>query len=66
MVSMPPSRREIDLPPISSHFAARTRAVLLAPYERLIDTGEPIRYTGISKESRDAWLKIAAAVAEGL
>ncbi|MEV4623381.1 chromosome partitioning protein [Asanoa sp. NPDC049573] len=66
VVSMPPSRREIDLPPIESHFAARTRAVLLAPYERLIDTGEPIRYTGISKESRDAWLKIAAAVAEGL
>ncbi|GIF53212.1 MinD-like ATPase involved in chromosome partitioning or flagellar assembly [Asanoa ferruginea] len=66
VVSMPPSRREIDLPPIESHFAARTRAVLLAPYERLIDTGEPIRYAGISKESRDAWLKIAAAVAEGL
>ncbi|MDG4822322.1 chromosome partitioning protein [Asanoa sp. WMMD1127] len=66
VVSMPPSRREIDLPPIESHFAARTRAVLLAPYERLIDTGEPIRYAGVSKESRDAWLKIAAAVAEGL
>ncbi len=46
VVSMPPSRREIDLPPIESHFAARTRAVLLAPYERLIDTGEPIRYAG--------------------
>ncbi|MEU7919958.1 chromosome partitioning protein [Micromonospora zamorensis] len=66
VVSMPPSRKEIDLPAIQEHFAARTRAVLLAPYERLIDTGEPIRYGGLSSATRDAWLKIAAAVAEGL
>lgn len=66
VVSMPPSRKEIDLPAIQEHFAARTRAVLLAPYERLIDTGEPIRYGALSSATRDAWLKIAAAVAEGL
>nr|WP_233257866.1 chromosome partitioning protein [Micromonospora sp. S4605] len=66
VVSMPPSRKEIDLPAIQQHFAARTRAVLLAPYERLIDTGEPIRYGALSAATRDAWLKIAAAVAEGL
>jgi MinD-like ATPase involved in chromosome partitioning or flagellar assembly len=66
VVSMPPSRREIDLPPIQRHFAARTRAVLLAPYERLLDSGEPIRYGQLSGATRDAWLKIAAAVAEGL
>ncbi|WP_435821992.1 chromosome partitioning protein [Micromonospora parva] len=66
VVSMPPSRKEIDLPAIQEHFAARTRAVLLAPYERLIDSGEPIRYGGLSSATRDAWLKIAAAVAEGL
>lgn len=66
VVSMPPSRKDIDLPPIQRHFAARTRAVLLAPYERLIDTGEPIRYGQLSSATRDAWLKIAAAVAEGL
>ncbi|SCL23493.1 MinD-like ATPase involved in chromosome partitioning or flagellar assembly [Micromonospora nigra] len=66
VVSMPPSRKEIDLPAIQEHFAARTRAVLLAPYERLIDTGEPIRYNQLSAATRDAWLKIAASVAEGL
>ncbi|GIJ79773.1 MinD-like ATPase involved in chromosome partitioning or flagellar assembly [Micromonospora phaseoli] len=66
VVSMPPSRKEIDLPAIQEHFAARTRAVLLAPYERLIDTGEPLRYAQLSAATRDAWLKIAAAVAEGL
>ncbi|MEU5551723.1 chromosome partitioning protein [Micromonospora sp. NPDC047793] len=66
VVSMPPSRKEIDLPAIQEHFAARTRGVLLAPYERLIDTGEPIRYAQLSAATRDAWLKIAASVAEGL
>ncbi|MEV0609730.1 chromosome partitioning protein [Polymorphospora rubra] len=66
VVSMPPSRKEIDLPAIEQHFAARTRAVLLAPYERLIDSGEPVRYGQLSTATRDAWLKIAAAVAVGL
>ena len=66
VVTMPPSRREIDLPPIEQHFAARTRAVLLAPYERLIDSGEPLQYGQLTSATRTAWLKIAAAVAEGL
>jgi len=40
--------------------------VLLAPYERLIDSGEPIRYGMLTSASREAWLRVAAAVAEGL
>ncbi|WP_285688401.1 ParA family protein [Actinoplanes sp. NBRC 103695] len=66
VVTMPTTRKDIDLPAIQRHFAARTRAVLLAPYEKLIDSGEPIRYAGLSAGTKDAWLKIAAAVAEGL
>ncbi|GIJ50736.1 hypothetical protein Val02_76220 [Virgisporangium aliadipatigenens] len=66
VVSMPPSRRDLDIPSITRHFAARTRTVMLAPYERLIDSGEPIRYGQISAPTRLAWLRIAAAVAEGL
>ncbi|MGK5680034.1 chromosome partitioning protein [Actinoplanes sp. URMC 104] len=66
VVSMPPTRKDIDLPAIQRHFAARTRAVMLAPYEKLIDSGEPIRYGHLSNNTKDAWLKIAAAVAEGL
>lgn len=66
VVSMPPSRKDIDLPAIQRHFAARTRGVLLAPYERLIDSGEPIRYGLLSAATRDAWLRVAAAVADGL
>lgn len=66
VVTMPPSRRDLDIPSISQHFAARTRKVLLAPYERLIDSGEPIGYGQLSAGTRAAWLRIAAAVAEGL
>jgi MinD-like ATPase involved in chromosome partitioning or flagellar assembly len=66
VVSMPPSRRDLDVPAVVRHFAARTRTVLLAPYERLIDLGEPIRYGQLSASSRLAWLRIAAGVAEGL
>ncbi|BCJ39091.1 hypothetical protein Athai_65940 [Actinocatenispora thailandica] len=66
VVSMPAHRKDLDLPAVQRHFSARTRAVLLAPYEKLLDSGEPIRYAGLTQSSRDAWLKIAAAVAEGL
>jgi MinD-like ATPase involved in chromosome partitioning or flagellar assembly len=66
VVSMPPRAKDIDLPPIQRHFEARTRAVLLAPYDRVIDTGEPMPYGQLSTATLDAWLKVAAAVSEGL
>src|SRR3954447_21450098 len=66
VVSLPTTRKDIDLPAIQQHFAARTRAVLMAPYERLLDSGEPLRYGELSSATKDAWLKMAAAVAEGL
>jgi MinD-like ATPase involved in chromosome partitioning or flagellar assembly len=66
VVSMPPSRRDLDVPSITRHFAARTRTVMLAPYEKLIDSGEPIRYGALSTPTRLSWLRIGAAVAEGL
>ncbi|MDR7280185.1 MinD/ParA family ATP-binding protein [Catenuloplanes atrovinosus] len=66
IVSSPSTKRDLDTDAIFRHFAARTRVVLSAPYERSVDTGEPIRYGTLSSATRDAWLKIAAAVAEGL
>ncbi|MEV6342180.1 chromosome partitioning protein [Actinoplanes sp. NPDC051851] len=66
VVTMPPTRKDIDLPGIRRHFQARTRAVLLAPYEKPIDSGEPLRYNQLSSATEHAWLKIAASVAEGL
>jgi MinD-like ATPase involved in chromosome partitioning or flagellar assembly len=66
VISMPASTKGTDLAAIRNHFAARTRTVLTAPYEPLLDSGEPIRYELISNKSREAWLTIAAAIAEGL
>lgn len=66
VVSMPAHRKDLDLPAVQRHFAARTRAVLLAPYEKLLDSGEPIRYGMLTQATREAWLKIAASVASGL
>ncbi|MBB5870884.1 MinD-like ATPase involved in chromosome partitioning or flagellar assembly [Allocatelliglobosispora scoriae] len=66
VVSMPQHQRDLDAGAIERHFAARTRAVVPVPYERIIDTGEPIRYGQLSEATHDAWLKVAAAVAEGL
>nr|WP_199042393.1 chromosome partitioning protein [Glycomyces salinus] len=66
VVSMPAHRKDVDLPAVQRHFAARTRAVLLAPYEKLLDSGEPIRYDALSKATLSAWLRIGSAVAEGL
>jgi MinD-like ATPase involved in chromosome partitioning or flagellar assembly len=66
VVTMPPTRKDIDLPAIKAHFGARTRQVITAPYEKLIDSGEPLRYGQLSSATKEAWLKIAAAVAEGL
>ena len=66
VLSMPQNQRELDVPGIERHFAARTRTVLRVPYERVIDTGEPIGYSRLSPVTRDAWLKVAAAVASGL
>ncbi|MFC0526132.1 chromosome partitioning protein [Phytohabitans kaempferiae] len=66
VVSMPSRSKEIDLPPIQRHFEARTRAVLLVPYDRQVDTGEPLQYGQLSNATLDAWLKVAAAVSEGL
>jgi MinD-like ATPase involved in chromosome partitioning or flagellar assembly len=66
VVSMPPSTKGTDLPAIERHFRARTRAVRIAPYDPLLDSGEPIRYGELSPRSKSAWLAIAAALAEGL
>lgn len=66
VVSMPAHRKDLDLPAVQRHFAARTRTVLLAPYEKLLDSGEPIRYGVLTQATREAWLKIAASVSEGL
>lgn len=66
VLSMPQNQRELDVPGIERHFAARTRTVVRVPYERIIDSGEPIQYGRLSEATRAAWLRAAAAVSDGL
>jgi MinD-like ATPase involved in chromosome partitioning or flagellar assembly len=66
VVTLPPHRADVDIATIEDHFELRCRAVLRAPYDRHLDSGSPVDYTALSPESRRAWLRIAAAVADGL
>jgi MinD-like ATPase involved in chromosome partitioning or flagellar assembly len=66
VVTLPPHRKEVDPRAIERHFDQRCRIVLRVPYDRHLDSGAPVRYAALSPESRRAWLRVAAAVADGL
>jgi hypothetical protein len=55
-----------QLAAIERHFGPRTRAVHVVPFDRTIGAGGPIGYDDVSSATRDAWLRIAADVADGL
>jgi hypothetical protein len=40
--------------------------VVRVPYDQHLDSGAPVVYGALSPESRRAWLRVAAAVADGL
>jgi MinD-like ATPase involved in chromosome partitioning or flagellar assembly len=66
VMTMPPHSKEVNPRPIERHFSARCRTILRVPYDRHLDSGAPVRYSAVSPESRRAWLRVAAAVADGL
>jgi MinD-like ATPase involved in chromosome partitioning or flagellar assembly len=66
VVTMPPHRKDVNPRPIERHFDARCRIVMRVPYDKHVDSGAPVRYTALSDESRQAWLRVAAAIADGL
>jgi len=51
---------------LHQHFGALTRAVIDVPHDRRLIQGGPIDYAGLAPETREAWLRVAATVAEGL
>jgi len=65
IVSLPHSLREFDAGGIERHFAARTRAVVRIPYDRALED-RPIDYRQVADITRLAWIRAAAAVADGL
>lgn len=66
VVTMPLHRQDADPKAIERHFEQRCRVVLRVPYDRHLDSGGPIDYSAVSPESRRAWLRVAAAIADGL
>ncbi|MCT9002329.1 MinD/ParA family ATP-binding protein [Microbacterium memoriense] len=51
---------------LERHFAQVTSSVVHVPFDPALVDGGPIDFDALSAESRDAWLTVAAAVAERL
>lgn len=51
---------------LHDHFSRRTRAVVDVPYDPALQDGGPIDYDALSPASRAAWLRVSAAIADGL
>ena len=67
VLAAPASRTDAALSArLHEHFGRLTRTVLDVPYDASLVPGGPIDYDALSPASRDAWLRVTAAVAEGL
>ena len=51
---------------LHGHFASLTRAVLDVPHDPALVDGGTLNYQALSTETREAWLHVSAAVADGL
>jgi MinD-like ATPase involved in chromosome partitioning or flagellar assembly len=51
---------------LHDHFAALTRTVLEVPYDPGFQSGGPLNVDVLSPKTREAWLQVSAAVADGL
>ncbi len=67
VLSDPAPRRDPDLAErLHDHFGRLTRAVLDVPYDGSLVGGTPLEVDRLDRRTREAWLHVAAAVAEGL
>ncbi len=51
---------------LHEHFGQLTRAVLDVPHDPALVDGGPINYDALTTASREAWLRVSAAIADGL
>ena len=51
---------------LHDHFAALTRTVLEVPYDPGFQSGGPLNVDVLAPKTREAWLQVSAAVADGL
>ncbi|MFU8855107.1 MinD/ParA family ATP-binding protein, partial [Micromonospora sp. SL1-18] len=66
LISCPTPGRSALQDDLERHFATRTRAVAVVPYDPALETGSSIDYHQLQAETRQAWLKAAAAMLEPL
>jgi MinD-like ATPase involved in chromosome partitioning or flagellar assembly len=48
----------------AKHFATRTRAVAVVPYDPALEVGSSIEYQDLQQETRQAWLRASAVMIE--
>jgi MinD-like ATPase involved in chromosome partitioning or flagellar assembly len=67
VLSDPATRRDPALHQrLHDHFGRLTRVVLDVPYDASLVAGGPLDVDSLSRQTREAWLHVAAAVADGL
>jgi MinD-like ATPase involved in chromosome partitioning or flagellar assembly len=65
LLSCPTPNPSPLLDDLAKHFATRTRAVAVVPYDPALETGSSIEYPMLQAPTRKAWLQAAAVIAEG-
>ena len=61
----PRSRSTVDLDRLEAHFASRCRDVVRIPYDAHLEEGAEVELDLLSNATRDAYLTLAATVADG-
>jgi MinD-like ATPase involved in chromosome partitioning or flagellar assembly len=64
LLSCPTPGRSPLLEDFRHHFASRTRAVAVVPYDPALETGSSIEYQQLQPETRNAWLQAASIMLE--
>jgi MinD-like ATPase involved in chromosome partitioning or flagellar assembly len=49
---------------LQKHFATRTRAVVVVPYDPALEVGSSIEYSALQQPTREAWMRAAAVMIE--
>jgi hypothetical protein len=49
---------------LAAHFATRTRAVAVVPYDPALESGSSIEYPDLQPATKKAWLQASAVIME--
>jgi MinD-like ATPase involved in chromosome partitioning or flagellar assembly len=64
LVSCPTPGRSPLQADLERHFATRTRAVVVVPYDPALESGSSIEYANLQHDTRQAWLKAVSVMIE--